>query len=280
MRILQNIYPDFVKTIVLFAATGIVFGIRCGQKEQGVEYVSTRIVETSEYIEVTGIGAASPGDSITEAAAKRNAEIVAYVQAIELLSEILQGVAVQGEITIRDLYQREGIITQVIQTRLRGVRQVGSTQFRRERDGSITAFCTVRYEKKNAVNLMQELLALKSEKYSSEKLYTGIIIDIRHITGYTNLLTPMLESSDGDVLFTIRDIEPDILLNQCGISVFSSVGDAVRFGTVGERPLIVIPKDYNRGSGTLILSNGDSRTLKKTIINKNIVKQGKIALIL
>ncbi len=59
--------------------------------------LSARIDETDMYFEVTGLGTAAVDDGTTVAEARRNAESIAYIQAVEILAEAIQGIAAQGK---------------------------------------------------------------------------------------------------------------------------------------------------------------------------------------
>ena len=146
----------FISAVILF--TG------CTQQPDFQISLRSGIEETDDYIEVTGLGAASADSETTEAEAKRNSETIAYFQAIEILSEALKGIAVQGELKLRDLHIGEGELIHLIEVNLKGVHQVGSTRFEQQEDGSWLAAYTVQFEKKNA-----SLIGTPATGYNSSK---------------------------------------------------------------------------------------------------------------
>jgi len=270
----------FISTVPLFIA--------CTQ--QTVVDISLRsgIEETDEYIEVTGLGAASADGVTTEAEAKRNSGTIAYVQAVEILSEALQGIAVKGELKLRDLRISEGELIQLMEMNLKGVQPVGTTRFERQEDGSWLAACTVKFEKKNAESLAAELRnsplidkCISARISDTNPVYTGIIIDLRYIFGFSSLLVPKVISNDGRELFSIRNIDPDILMANYGVPVFSSIREAVdEPGGVGEFPLKLVPKEYDSESGSIVLSENDTKKFLQAPGKDGLIQKGKIALIL
>ena len=277
-----------VVCIVSFVCTTFLFAV-CTQSPEFRPALSSRIDETDEYIEVTGLGGASADSKTTEAEAKRNAEVIAYMQAVELLAEAVQGVAVQGDITLRDLRIDEGELLQLIKVKLKNVRQVGSARFERQEDGSWLALHTIRYDKKNARSLAAEFnmseiagssLGNAVSREAAMVHYSGIILDLRYIFGYASLLAPKIAATNGGELFTVRNIDPDILLLNYGIPVFSTIGEAVQFGNVGKQPLKLVPKEYISETGTIVLSERDTQRFMDSANKNELLQRGKIALIL
>jgi len=270
----------FISTVTLFTVC---------KKQPAVE-ISLRsgIEETDEYIEVTGLGAASADGVTTEAEAKRNAETIANFQAIEILAEALQGIAVQGELKLRDLRISEGELIQLIEMNLKGVHRVGTTRFERQEDGSWLAACTVKFEKKNVESLAAELRnsplinnSIDARLSNTNPHYTGIIIDVRYVFGFSSLLAPKVISNDGRELFSIRNIDPDMLMANYGIPIFSSIREAVdELGGVGEFPLKLVPKEYIYESCSIVLSESDTQKFLQAPNKDSLIRKGKIALIL
>ena len=258
--------------------------------EQPAVEISLRsgIEETDDYIEVTGLGAASADSGTTEAEAKRNAETIANFQAVEILAEALQGIVVQGELRLRDLRINEGELIQLMEINLKGIHPVGTTRFERQEDGSWLAACTVKFEKKNAESLAAELRnsplidkGMNARLSDTNPDYTGIIIDVRYVFGFSSLLAPKVISNDGRELFSIRNINPDILIAYYGISVFSSIIEAVNDpGGVGEFPLKLVPKEYIPESCAIVLSERDTKKFLQALNKDSLIRKGKIALIL
>lgn len=274
-------------SFVFFINTVPLFSI-CTQQPYVDISLRSGIEETDEYIEVTGLGAASADGVTTEAEAKRNSETIAYFQAVEILSEALQGIAVQGELKLRDLRISEGELIQLMKMNLKGVQRLGTTRFERQEDGSWLAACTVKFEKKNAESLAAGLRnspliekGINDRLSETNPFYTGIIIDLRYIFGFSSLLAPKVISNDGRELFSIRDIDPDILMANYGVPVFSSIREAVdKPGGVGEFPLKLVPKEYDSESGSIMLSENDTKKFLQAPGKDSLIRKGKIALIL
>jgi len=273
---------------IFFTNSVVILLVGCAKQSDFESILRSGIEETDEYIEVTGLGAASADGVTTEAEAKRNAETIANFQAIEILAEALQGIAVQGELKLRDLRISEGELVQLIEMNLKGVHRVGTTRFERQEDGSWLAACTIKFEKKNAESLAAELRnsplinnSIDARLSDANPHYTGIIIDVRYVFGFSSLLAPKVISNDGRALFSIRNIDPDILMANYGIPVFSSIREAVdEPGGVGEFPLKLVPKEYDSESGSIVLSENDTQKFLQAPNKDSLIRKGKIALIL
>lgn len=265
------------------AALIIIFG--CSKKGQDPMEISSMVVETDDYIEVTGLGAGSVSAGSTEADARRSADDVAYFQALEILSEVIQGIAVRGEMTLRDLRISEGELAQIVRTRLRGVQKDGTTRYEQQEDGSWLAAVTIRWDKKNTSTFAAELrnseiINNRTINESSNNNYSGIILDLRYIYGYNALLAPKIITLEGRLLISAMNIKPDYLISNYGISIFSTISEAVQSGNVGEYPMKLVPKKYDAVTGSIILSQSDAQKLSDSPVKDNLIKQGKIALIL
>jgi len=282
-----------VKNLLSFSCLVYVYSavaLFTGCKQQPAVEISLRsgIEETDEYMEVTGLGAASADGETTEAEIKRNAETIANVQAVEILSEALQGIAVKGELKLRDLQVGEGKLVQLISVNLKGIQQIGTTRFEQMEDGSWLAAYTIKFEKKNAESLAAELRnsplienGIDARLNSVNPEYTGIIIDVRYVFGFSSLLAPKIVANDGRELFSLRNIDAGVLSENYGIPVFSSILEAVdEPGGVGEFPLELVPKVYEPGSGTIVLSENDTQKFLQVPNLESLIGKGKIVLIL
>lgn len=280
----KNFLPMYFRQYLLpFVALIILVG--CSTNEQKPMDISSRVVETADYIEVTGLGAGSAGAGSTEAEAKRSADDIAYFQAVGILSEMVQGIAVRGEMTLRDLRISEGELTHLVRTTIRGVSRNGVTRYEQQEDGSWMAAVTIRWDKKNASTFAAELrdseiIINRIAEGSKSINYSGIILDLRYIYGYNALLAPKIISRDGKMLISAMSIDPEYLVSNYGISIFSTINEAVRSGNVGEYPMKLVPKEYDAETGSVILSPSDTQKLVESPDKDALIKQGKIALIL
>ena len=149
-------FQSSVRVKLLFCLSSAAI-FSCSEPAGTAFSLQSRIFETDSYYEITGIGTASVEKDISEAEARRNAETVAYVQAVEILADVIQGIAVEGDIRLRDLAIHEGELSQLIKVRLENVRQAGPTRFEKEVDASLTAAYTIRYEKANARKIAESI---------------------------------------------------------------------------------------------------------------------------
>ncbi|MFC1555300.1 hypothetical protein ACFL7D_11765, partial [candidate division KSB1 bacterium] len=217
----------FQKRSIAVLLSVLLFSLQCINQKDNNSNLWSGITETNEYYEVTGLGASSSGvlksnisseePNISEAEAKLYAERIAFFQAVELLTEVLQGVAVKGDMELRDLYINNGEISQIIQVNIKNLQQL-NTAYEKQSDGSWLAAKTVRFEKRNIGSFLEDIkqneqIFNQISQYESdfEKRYTGVIIDLRYVFGYSNIITPRIFSSNGDELFSIREIDPGIL---------------------------------------------------------------------
>ncbi len=247
--------------------------------------LQSRIYESDSYYEVTGIGAAAVENDISEAEARMNAETVAYVQAVEILAEVIQGIAVEGDIRLRDLAIHEGELSQLIKVRLENIRQAGPTRFEQEADASLTAAYTIRHEKTYAAMIAESIREKRYSGPNSEsnllnQEYSGIVLDLRYVTGFDSFLAPKICGDDGVVFFSVRDIDPEVLVATYGIPVFSTIYEAVYIGAVGPTPLKLVPDSFNTENGALILSEKDTRKVESISDIRSLVYRGKLALII
>ncbi len=213
------IIPTRLQGITLFVLLLPIVMFCSESVESDLSSLSARIDETDMYFEVTGLGAAAVDDGTTIAEARRNAESIAYIQAVEILAEAIQGIAVQGEIRLRDLAMQEGRLSQLIKVRLEQIRQVGATQFEEQDDGSWIAASTIIYQKENAQKIADAIglgeydeLTLYTENtvLLQNRDYSGIILDVRYVSGFNTFLAPKVARNDGSVLFSVRDIAPRV----------------------------------------------------------------------
>lgn len=271
--------------ILILFVLGVLIIVGCSKNGQEPLELSSRVVETADYIEVTGLGAGSVDESISEAEAKRNAAEIANFQAMGILSEVIQGIAIRGDMTLRDLRISEGVLTQIVSTRLRGIKTDSAPRYEQQDDGSWLAAATIRWDKMNASTFVAELrnseiVNNRIAEKEAIRNYSGIILDLRYIYGYNALMAPKIVTGDGQLLISIMNIEPDYLVSNYGISIFSTINEAVRSGNVGDYPLKLVPKEYDSETGSVILSPTDIQKLFDSLNKDTLVKLGKIALIL
>jgi len=260
----------------------------CSREHEQTPLLHARIVETSEFIEVTGLGAASSGAGTTDAEAKRNADNIAYIQAVDMLVEALQGIHVQGAMKLRDLHVNEGRLVQLIKTRLTGVRAVGSARFERQEDGSWMAARTIQYPKHGIKALSGQLASDKELRKAAsgaladrEPSCTGIVVDLRYEFSFTSLMTLRVLDSGGQPLFSVRSIGESAMRRSGGIPVFSTIYDAVHSDySVGDYPLKIVPETYDKETAAVTLSEHDTERFLAVPGVNALIEQGKIAFII
>jgi len=285
MQIIEKNFLFIYFLQIMIAIGGLINIIGCSKNLQEPLELRSRIVETGDYIEVTGLGAGSVDENISEAEAKRSAAEIANFQAIGILSEVVQGIAIRGEMTLRDLRLSEGELTQIVNTRLDGVKTDSAPRYEQQEDGSWLAAATIRWDKINASTLAaeirnSEIVKNKIAEKDGSRNYSGIILDLRYIYGYNALLTPKIVTEDGKLLISTMNIETDYLVSNYGISIFSTINEAVLSGNVGDYPLKLVPKEYDAETGSVILSPTDIQKLSDSLNKDTLVRLGKIAVIL
>jgi hypothetical protein len=110
--------------------------------------------------------------------------------------------------------------------------------------------------------------------------YSGIVLDLRYVTGFDSFLAPKISGNDGTVLFSVRDIDPEVLVATYGIPVFSTIYEAVYIGAVGPTPLKLVPDTFNAENGTIVLSEKDTRKVENIRYIRSLIYRGKLALVI
>ncbi len=270
------------KRLYLVVLLCCVFNIRCVETEsRNQPDLKSSIIQTVDFIEVTGLGAAAAGKGVTEAQAKRDAAEIARIQAYELLVEALQGIGVSGDIGLKDMNIGEGKLIQLIQAYLVGVTQVGAIEYSLQEDGSWLAACTIQYPKNNAEELTRSLINEQGIIDNTAKDYTGIVIDLRAVYGFKDLLTVKIVLNNGEQFFSIRDLSQDVLRKFGGFPVYSSIRDAILDPNgVGNRPVKVFPDNYGSETGEVFVPGVESMRILNLRDLEKLVFNGKLALIL
>jgi len=265
----------------------VAFLLNCDLQQQTVSTLRSGFIETDDFFEVTGLGAASAANGKTEAQAKRDAADIARIQAYELLVEALQGIGISGNVKLRDIQIAEGKLWQIMQARLKGVREVGKIQFELQEDGSWLTAYTIQYSKRNTDDFTTQIIAdetiqsLLEESGDYNNSYSGIIIDLRYEFDFTTVFSPKIMSPANKILFSIRHIDMNVLSLHGGIQFFSSIREAVLDDNgVGEMPLKLVPESYDKETGSIFLSDHDSQRLLSLLNIDTLFKEGKVAFVI
>lgn len=262
---------------------GLVFNfLACSDTEIYDSELRSSILETETFFEITAIGASYVNSERSIAEAKRHAGEVARFQAYQLLAEALQGVAVTGDIRLRDLKIGEGKLLQVVQAKLVGVRETGPIKYEEQFDGSWLASCSIQYDKAEARKLVQTISSnsmLLSDQNEIE--FTGVVFDLRFEFHFDALLTPVVVNSDGKTVFSPRSLTREGLLENEIIPVYPTIRDAVVADNgVGLMPVKIVPERYDTENGLIILSESDSERLKSIDYLQRLLSNGHVAIIM
>jgi len=253
-----------------------------GEPVQNVALLRSGITKTAEMYEVTGLGAAAADANLSQAGAKQNAETVAYMQAVEILTEVLQGVGLQGAIGLSGINPGDQRITQIVSAELVNVQRTGNTEYQQQEDGSWLAAVTITYS-----NIEAERL---SEKFSEDSIiqdvlkrsentpdaYTGILFDLRQEYDFSSFLIPEILSQKSEKIVSVRHLSKERLEESGGFPFFSSIREAKNNDFIGNNPLTVLPLNYDIKTGRIILS-GDAVSLING--NKQLISEGNFAII-
>ncbi|MFC1732114.1 hypothetical protein ACFL6I_17550 [candidate division KSB1 bacterium] len=274
-------------SVKILTVVFLIYGGCVPESENHKPFLRSSIMETDDYFEITGLGASSADGTKTEAEAIKEAEEIAYFQAVELLTEALQGVGISGNMKLRDLNIGEGSLVQLIKGRLRGVHKVGRPEYEKQPDGSWLASCTIQYPKSSSIELAGEIAADKAVRDLIANLpdfqrdYTGIVVDMRFEYSFSGIFTPKIVSPSEEELFSIRDFGREAVSAFGGIVFYSSIMRAVsdEYG-VGNFPLKLVPQRYDASTNTIYLSKQDAEKLVSLPNKTSLFSEGKIAFIL
>ncbi|MCP4725790.1 MAG: hypothetical protein GY863_12175 [bacterium] len=247
------------------------------------------IVITPEFVDASGIGASSPDETTTGAEAKRNAELIAEIQAYEILTEALQGIEIIGDIGLKDVRMHENTLMQIIEGNVDNVIKIGMTRFHQEDDGSWLAAVTMRMEGSDVDHFTSAVMN-RSEirrglKPSLDQAvnpveYTGIILDLRLMYGFTSLLAPKVLSPTGEELFSIRDFSAPALVDRNSIPVYSTYREATADPDgVGTIPLKLMVIGIAADTTAVYVNEKDAKKFRDNLSSALLVKNGKVALV-
>ena len=84
-------------------------------------------------------------------------------------------------------------------------------------------------------------------------LYTGLVIDARHLDGFVPTIAPSFSSSGGDLLYNSKQVEGTYGRTWGGAGYQLSVEDAMSDERTGDSPLVVVPMGQIEGSPHVLL---------------------------
>lgn len=278
-----------LKFIYCLGLIVLIFGCGTAEDEFDPKDFVSGIVFSESFLETSGVGAASSDGTTSSAEAKRNAELIAEVQAYEIMAEALQGVGLIGDVGLRDVTIDEGILLQIVETNLENVVKVGETRFHQEEDGSWMAGVTMRMENDDVNRFTSRVMNLPEVRKginpafdgsAGDFEYTGIILDLRMMYGFRSLLAPKVLSPKGEELFSIRDFSAPALDARNSIPVYSTYHEAAADPKgVGSTPLKLMVIGIAADTSAVYLSEKDAKKFRESKNSMQLVREGKVALV-
>lgn len=200
---------------------------------------------TSGQIKVTGSG--TPPGRGTYASKRLMAERAAIVDAYRQLGEIVQGVHVDAETTVREFIVDSDVIQTRMQAFIQGARRVGNP--RQLSDGTIEVDMVLNlYGRGNLADIIQPQKPLSKPTYSTldgqptDEAYTGVIIDLQGRGAQPAMSPSILDSSGGELYLGQQNLSEafiDFVINEGIVAYANSMGEARQLGRAGKNPLIL-----------------------------------------
>lgn len=235
------------------------------------------------YLVVTAYGAAHKGSTVNIADEKVQAIDAAYYNAIEKLSEILLGIRITANVTVRNISIQNSIIKQFIKGYLHNVDHLENRDSWEELpDGSWLARASVGVPLYGAQGFIPRLLqkepawqkitetppiAFKPKSAapdtSTQQNYTGLIIDCSKMAERPDLsVAPRILTQDGKSVYGSENVPRSVVLNGSLVWYANSLQSSVVAQKVGSYPLIVKPVGIDQNKKDhIIISQADANKI-------------------
>ena len=247
---------------------------------------------SSGTITVTGSGA--PPDRGTVASKRLMALRAARVDALRQLGEIVNGVKVDSETTVKDFTVDSDTIHAQMSALIRGAQQSGEPRYLS--DGSVEVDLVLpMYGQGNVADVLQPA---KPENRSKEhpstecKLsptsvtdsYTSVIVDCRGLGGQPAMSPTILDSSGGELYLGKREMGEefaDFVIEHGIVAYAHSDGEARQDGRAGNAPLILRAKRISgKFKADAVLADADAQKLLGAEAQSKLLTNAKVIFIL
>lgn len=229
---------------ILFLVAGIVYSQKITvQTTLTVEQTpSGRINWEAGVIKATGTGAKPSG--MPSAQARQMARRAAIVDALRNLGEIINGVRVDSETTVKNFVTESDVIRTQMSAFIQGAHIVSERELP---DGSYEVVMQLPMYGKESLGSIIVPETLKEKELTLyppapetpvEGAYTGLIIDARGLN-VKPCMSPKIISEDGDEVYGTMKVPAEVVIEKGIVGYASSLEKAKQSWRSGERPLII-----------------------------------------
>lgn len=209
---------------------------------------ASRVKWDDGYIEVRAAGTAERSSALNPTRRRELAIGVARDDGYRRLTEVVDGLAVDGGTVVKDAVSQDAGLRARVQARIRGA-VVMREQTRDLADGGVTAELVMGLRLRGAGSVAESVgpwaAARPVEPYRSDptfrvhELYTGLLVDASDV-GFLPALAPrLLEDGTGRMVFGPQMVQQGALNQQGPLEYAAAMSDARQKGRAGANPLIV-----------------------------------------
>ncbi|MBC7475715.1 MAG: LPP20 family lipoprotein [Candidatus Sericytochromatia bacterium] len=249
---------------------------------------SARIDWTKQEVIVTGTGAPPEKGS---AAQRRLMSIrAAKVDAYRQLLEVIEGVHINAETTVRDFVTESDVIKTQVTGIVKGATQVGPPKYLS--DGSVEVVMTINMFGNKSVasviippEIKEEakipVVPSKVEPATVSENYTSLILDCKELDVLPAMSPAIFDADGGELYVSNLPIDPDYVINQGIVSYARSISQAEKNERAGSNPLIIKAQGV-KGlfKSDMTISNTDAKKLLGAEEKNSFLKNFKVIMIL
>lgn len=259
-------------------------------KEDYIQNISesAKIDWTKQEIVVTGTGALPEKGS--PAQKRLMALRAAKADAFRQLLEVIEGVHVNSETTVRDFVTESDVIKTQVEGVVKGATQIGQPKYLSDGSVEIVMGLNMLGQKSVASVIIPPevkedqktpVIPSKVEPAPVSESYTGLILDCRELNVEPAMSPAIFDSDGGEVYVSNIPIDPDYVINQ-GIAIYThSLSQAEKSERAGQNPLIIKALGV-KGlfKSDMTISNSDAKKLLGADEKDNFLKNFKVIMVL
>ena len=249
----------------------------------------------------TGMGVPNPSFK-TQAQRSYSAYEAAKVVAKRNLLQMVEGINITSEQTVKAGMLENDVIKTQISGRLQHVQEVGKAKTMNDGSKWVTMRLFLRdiysilvnneqFEVQGAAQrttkpATQILSESETEKKptseyggSADTIYSGLIIDARG-TGLTPAIAPKVFDSRGEEIYGSAAIDRDFVIKHGIVGYVKDVGSAKKNQRVKGKPLMIKGKLSSGGSSDLVISDEDAELLKKLDATQTFLREARVIIVI
>ena len=254
---------------------------------------------TNGVVYATGMGVPNPKFK-TQAQRSYSAYEAAKTVAMRNLLQMVEGINITSEKTVKAGMLENDVIQTQISGRLRHVQEVGKAKTMS--DGSIWVTMKMFLRDIYSILVNNEQFGVQSagqtpsskapqqeprpekkpkSEYggSAEEIYSGLIIDARD-TGLTPAMAPKVINRRGEEIYGSAAIERDFVLKHGIVGYVKDIKRAKDNSRVKGKPLMIKGKLSSEGSSDLVISDEDAELLKKLDASQTFLREARVIIVI